>query len=139
MTNSRIGHIYPAWMKYLPNCPQCGFKVKDGIKHQCLATTTKRMMEEEQNCETPLEELMESDLKHYEEASSAVHTWHSGIPDAIRFYYKDRIALQKEVEELKKKAVQLYQDGYYDKGWGYTEDEMDEKADKIKQALSRQR
>lgn len=49
---------------------------------------------------TPLEELMESDLKHYEEASSAVHEWHSGIPQAIRFYHQDRIALQQQIKEL---------------------------------------
>ena len=46
--------------------------------------------------ETPLEELMESDLKHYDEASSAIFTWHSGIPTAIRYYAIDRPKLEKE-------------------------------------------
>jgi hypothetical protein len=46
--------------------------------------------------ETPLEELMESDLKHYDELSSAACVWHSGIPTAIRYYAIDRPKLEKE-------------------------------------------
>ena len=37
--------------------------------------------------QTPLEDLRESDLKHYNEASTAIHHWSSGVPTAINFYY----------------------------------------------------
>lgn len=36
---------------------------------------------------TPLNDLRKSDLDHYEQAASAVMEWHSGIPEAINFYY----------------------------------------------------
>jgi hypothetical protein len=36
---------------------------------------------------TPLEDLRNSDLEHYEEASTKIHHWSSGIPRAINFYY----------------------------------------------------
>jgi len=38
-------------------------------------------------CITPLEDLRNSDLKHYEEASTKIHHWSSGVPRAINFYY----------------------------------------------------
>lgn len=42
---------------------------------------------EYRTCITPLEDLRESDLKHYEEASTSIHHWSSNIPRAINFYY----------------------------------------------------
>lgn len=42
---------------------------------------------EHQACETPREDLMNSALEHYEEASSSIHHWQSDIPKAIRHYY----------------------------------------------------
>ena len=41
----------------------------------------------EQAYKTPLEDLRNSDLIHYEEASTKIHCWSSGIPRAINFYY----------------------------------------------------
>ena len=37
--------------------------------------------------QTPLEELRQSDLKHYDELSTEFHHWSSGVPRAINFYY----------------------------------------------------
>jgi hypothetical protein len=37
--------------------------------------------------QTPLEELRQSDLKHYDELSTQCHHWSSGVPRAINFYY----------------------------------------------------
>lgn len=48
-------------------------------------------MEENRTCETPLEELRDEALKHYREASSAIHHWRSDIPTAIEKYYQDKI------------------------------------------------
>lgn len=46
--------------------------------------------------ETPLEELREAALKHYDEiAGIAVH-WRSDIPQAITFYYNQLIAIRDE-------------------------------------------
>ena len=42
---------------------------------------------EQQACQTPKEDLMNSALNHYEEASTAIHHWNSDIPKAIRHYY----------------------------------------------------
>ena len=36
---------------------------------------------------TPLEDLRQDNLKHYEEASTKIHHWSSGVPRAINFYY----------------------------------------------------
>lgn len=47
-------------------------------------------MEGNQPMKTPLEDLRKSDLEHYEEASSSIHHWSSGIPRAINFYYDYR-------------------------------------------------
>jgi hypothetical protein len=41
---------------------------------------------EEQTCKTPIEELRASALKHYEEASSAIHHWSSFVENAIKAY-----------------------------------------------------
>jgi len=38
--------------------------------------------------QTPLSDLEKSALEHYEEASTAIHHYHSDIPKAIKFYYK---------------------------------------------------
>ena len=45
------------------------------------------MTREELPNETPREDLMNDALRHYEEASNAIHHWHSDIPAAIRAYY----------------------------------------------------
>lgn len=37
--------------------------------------------------QTPLEELRQSDLKHYDELSTKCNHWSSGLPRAINFYY----------------------------------------------------
>ena len=42
---------------------------------------------EQQACQTPKKDLMNSALEHYEEASTAIHHWNSDIPKAIRHYY----------------------------------------------------
>jgi len=47
------------------------------------------MEEKNRTCQTPKEDLMNDALKHYEEASTAIHHWKSGIPQAIRHYYKE--------------------------------------------------
>ena len=46
------------------------------------------MSEIEQPMQTPLIDLEQSALEHYEKASSAIHHWSSDIPKAIKFYYK---------------------------------------------------
>lgn len=43
-------------------------------------------------CEVPLEELMERDLAHYEEAATSVNLWSNQVPQAIRAWYGGRIA-----------------------------------------------
>ena len=58
------------------------------------------MSEEEQSCETPLDDLMESDLKHYEEASSAIHCWSNQIPQAINFWYKGKLELEIQNDRM---------------------------------------
>lgn len=37
--------------------------------------------------QTPLEDLRNQNLKHYDEASSKVNHWSSAIPSAINFFY----------------------------------------------------
>lgn len=37
---------------------------------------------------TPIEDLVNDALEHYEEASSKIHHWNSLIPKALRFYKK---------------------------------------------------
>lgn len=44
-------------------------------------------MKKEGCCITPLEDLKNSALKHYQEASISIHHWNSDIPKAIKFYY----------------------------------------------------
>jgi hypothetical protein len=46
------------------------------------------MINTEQPMQTPLSDLEQSALEHYEEASNAIHHWSSDIPKAIKFYYK---------------------------------------------------
>ena len=36
---------------------------------------------------TPLEDLRNSNLQHYDEASTKCHHWSNAIPRAINFYY----------------------------------------------------
>lgn len=38
-------------------------------------------------CQTPLEDLRNSALEHYEEASTKIHHWSSSVPQAINFYF----------------------------------------------------
>jgi len=47
--------------------------------------------------QTPLEDLRHDALNHYDEASSKLHHWQSGIPIAINFYwdYKQMTFWQK--------------------------------------------
>ncbi len=45
------------------------------------------MSKEEQAYQTPIADLRNSDLNHYEEASSSIHHWSSGVPKAINFHY----------------------------------------------------
>lgn len=51
---------------------------------------------------TPLKDLRDDALKHYEEASECIQHWSSAIPKAIKFYY--RLAMNREE---KKKAMKL--------------------------------
>lgn len=37
--------------------------------------------------QTPLKDLRQSALRHYDEISTAAHVWHSVIPKAINFYF----------------------------------------------------
>lgn len=43
-------------------------------------------MKDEQSAQTPLEDLRKDALKHYEEASSAIHHWSSFVENAIKAY-----------------------------------------------------
>tara|TARA_B110000259_G_scaffold107692_1_gene123421 strand:- start:557 stop:763 length:207 start_codon:yes stop_codon:yes gene_type:complete len=45
------------------------------------------MSKENQTYQTPIEDLRKDNLNHYEEASSSIHHWSSGVPRAINFYY----------------------------------------------------
>ena len=36
---------------------------------------------------TPLQDLKNSALNHYEEASTSIHHWNNQIPQAIEFWY----------------------------------------------------
>ena len=45
---------------------------------------------ENRNAKTPDVDLMESALKHYNEASSTIHHFDSGVPRAIKFYYRNK-------------------------------------------------
>lgn len=48
---------------------------------------------------TPLEDLRQSALKHYDEVSSASHFWKSDIPEAINFYY-DHLERQENKKDI---------------------------------------
>jgi len=58
---------------------------------------------EERACQTPLEDLRKDALKHYDEASTKIHCWQSGIPNAINFYweYKQMSLWQKLKQAFK--------------------------------------
>ena len=49
----------------------------------------KRVHEKERLCKTPLKELCEQALKHYEEISTKAMHWNSLIPKAIKFYQEN--------------------------------------------------
>jgi len=42
---------------------------------------------ENRTCNTPLEDLREDALKHYDEAATSIHHHSSGVPQAINFYW----------------------------------------------------
>lgn len=58
-----------------------------------------------ETAQTSLEELRQSDLKHYDELSTKFHHWVSGVPRAINFYYeyKQMNLLQRIVLAFKNK------------------------------------
>lgn len=58
---------------------------------------------EERAYQTPLEDLRKDALSHYEDASTKVHRWQSGIPNAINFYwgYKQMSLWQKLKQAFK--------------------------------------
>ena len=58
-----------------------------------------------ETCETPKKDLMDKALKHYEEASFAVHHYNSDIPKAIEAYYKGQ---EPKQEEKIRKAYNRY-------------------------------
>ena len=68
--------------------------------------------------QTPKEELMQSALDHYEQASSAIHHYSSDIPKAIKAYYSpdsQTKELRDENERLKgelPEAAYSYEDAY---------------------------
>ena len=47
---------------------------------------------EPQACETPLEDLRRSALRHYDEISTVAHVWLSVIPKAINFYFDRQVS-----------------------------------------------
>ena len=51
--------------------------------------------------EATLDDLMKSDLAHYEEISTKACHWSSGVPRAIKFYYQERPKLEQENKELR--------------------------------------
>ena len=69
-------------------------------------------MEEERTCKTPLSDLREEALKHYEEAASSIHCYRSDVPRAIEFYY----AVRKIAESQKQipKEMRLTQDEFWE-------------------------
>ena len=56
-------------------------------------------MEEQQACETPLEDLRNSALAEYELASNAIHSWNSFIVNAIKNYDPKSNRLEKLVSQ----------------------------------------
>lgn len=52
-------------------------------------------------CKTPLEDLRMDALKHYEEASSAIHHWSSFVESAIKAYNPDNQTPKGEEQGLK--------------------------------------
>jgi hypothetical protein len=60
--------------------------------------------EEDRTIQTPLNDLRQRDLEHYNEASTKLYFWKSGIPTAINFYwdYKQMNFLQKIKQAFKK-------------------------------------
>ena len=41
----------------------------------------------ERTCKTPMDDLRDSALSHYDEASISIHSYYSTIPQCINFYY----------------------------------------------------
>jgi hypothetical protein len=54
---------------------------------------------------TPLEDLRQSDLKHYDKLSTEYNHWSSSVPKAINFYYnyKQMNLFQRIILAFKKK------------------------------------
>jgi len=56
---------------------------------------------EEQACKTPLKDLKQGALDHYEELASKAHHWNTSIPFAIEFYYDHLITQEKLALKIK--------------------------------------
>jgi hypothetical protein len=67
-------------------------------------------MENTKTCMTPLSELRDSALEHYEEITTKANSWYSQIPFAIKHYYNEKIRKEtpfaKELESLINKHSQ---------------------------------
>ena len=55
--------------------------------------------------QTPLEDLRQSDLKHYDKLSTECYHWSSSLPKAINFYYnyKEMNLIQRIILAFKNK------------------------------------
>lgn len=65
-------------------------------------------MQEENAKQTPKKDLMESALKHYEEAATAIHHWNSSIPDAIREYFSEKPQFRPTLPSLSDEEIEDY-------------------------------
>ena len=65
------------------------------------------MKDEDQAMETPQEELMESDLNHYEHLSKEVGSWTNSIPRAIKFYYEGKPKLEATIADYHEKMCDI--------------------------------
>lgn len=59
----------------------------------------------EQPCKTPLEDLRNEALRHYEEASSAIHHWSSFVENAIKTYNPE--SGQQTTSDVKQAAKEM--------------------------------
>lgn len=51
--------------------------------------------------QTPLEDLRKAALDHYDEASTAIHHWNSSVPQAINYYFDQRILQERRRKNMK--------------------------------------
>lgn len=73
--------------------------------------------QQEGKAKTPLSDLRESALRHYEEASAAIHHWSSFVENAIKAYNPEALSPLSE-DELKAKFA------HYIGGENYTYEEL---------------